>query len=140
MPELIFDVSLGEIFVVRVAGAVLDRAVMGTLEYGVGHLHTPLLVVMGHTGCGAMAAAASAPEGTGDGSGDGLTYLVDELRPSVAGSSTEDPLHRYLRTTVDRLSGNPAVRSSKYEGVMIVGAIYDLSTGEVSVLDAINGK
>src|SRR5690349_24234790 len=56
-PELVFDAGFGELFVVRVAGNVLGPSILGTLQYAATHLHTPLFVVMGHDGCGAVGAA-----------------------------------------------------------------------------------
>ncbi len=56
-PELVFDAAFGELFVVRVAGNVLGPSIMGTLQYAAAHLHTPLFVVLGHEGCGAVEAA-----------------------------------------------------------------------------------
>src|SRR5438045_9721194 len=59
-PELIFDAGFGELFIVRVAGNVLGPSILGTLQYAATHLHTPLFVVMGHEGCGAVKAAIAA--------------------------------------------------------------------------------
>src|SRR6188474_120842 len=61
-PELVFDAGFGELFIVRVAGNVVSAEIMGTLQYAGVHLHTPLFVVMGHRGCGAVGAALEAKE------------------------------------------------------------------------------
>src|SRR3982750_3705257 len=77
-PELIFDAGFGELFIVRVAGNVISPEVMGTLQYAGVHLRTPLFVVLGHEGCGAVAAALGAQRGAG-----GLPIL-----PALRGCST----------------------------------------------------
>jgi carbonic anhydrase len=76
--EYIFDAGLGDIFVVRVAGNVADVDEIGTIEYGAGHLKTPLLVVMGHSGCGAVTAVATGAE-----VGGSIPQLVDNIIPAV---------------------------------------------------------
>src|SRR5438105_3680928 len=65
-PELLFDAGLGELFVLRVAGNIADPAVVGSIEYAVEHLHTPLIVVLGHESCGAVAAALDGAKLPGD--------------------------------------------------------------------------
>src|SRR5438105_3479472 len=65
-PELVFDAGLGELFVLRVAGNIADPAVVGSIEYAVEHLHTPLIVVLGHESCGAVAAALDGAKLPGD--------------------------------------------------------------------------
>eukprot|EP01123_Difflugia_compressa_P014794 TRINITY_DN800_c0_g1_i1.p1 TRINITY_DN800_c0_g1~~TRINITY_DN800_c0_g1_i1.p1 ORF type:complete len:273 (-),score=68.32 TRINITY_DN800_c0_g1_i1:26-811(-) len=77
-PEIIFGEGLGLLFVVRVAGNVIEPATLGTIEYGVQHLGTPLLVIMGHEKCGAVIAAAGATEYTG-----GIGKLLAEIKPSI---------------------------------------------------------
>ena len=66
-PELVFDQGFGELFVIRVAGNIVSTDVLGSLQYAVRHLHTPLVVVMGHESCGAVTAAVDALEGRGAG-------------------------------------------------------------------------
>ncbi len=81
-PELVFDRGLGDLFVIRTAGQVLDSAVMGSLEYGAYELEIPLLVVMGHTKCGAMKATIETLESGGKAEGS-IEYLVEALAPAA---------------------------------------------------------
>ena len=87
-PELIFDQGLGDIFVIRVAGNVMDPVVLGSVEYGVEHLHTPLLVILGHQCCGAVTAAT---EGGAEGN---IESIMTEIEPAVeiASSTRSDPV------------------------------------------------
>jgi carbonic anhydrase len=84
-PELIFDQGLGDLFVIRVAGNVLDDVVLGSVEYSVIHLGVPLVMVLGHEHCGAVAAtvAALAGETSDDDKGTRIGALVDLIRPSI---------------------------------------------------------
>jgi carbonic anhydrase len=77
-PEILFDQALGDIFVVRVAGNVLDPVAMGSVEYGAEHLGCPLLVVMGHENCGAVKATVDGGEAPGS-----ISAIVDKIKPSV---------------------------------------------------------
>ena len=81
-PELIFDRGLGDLFVIRTAGNVIDSAVMGSLEYGAYELEIPLLLVLGHRSCGAVKAAAEAVK-NGSKSEGSIAFLVDALRPAL---------------------------------------------------------
>src|SRR2546421_4904043 len=77
-PELVFDQGLGDIFVLRVAGNIADRSVIGSIEYAVEHLHTPLIVVLGHESCGAVQAALEGKSLPGD-----LGWLVQQVHVGV---------------------------------------------------------
>ncbi len=79
-PELIFDQRLGDLFVVRVAGNVIDMSSLASLEYGVGYLHTPLLVILGHQNCGAIQAAVKQYPEKGT---DNVGKLLDKIYPAV---------------------------------------------------------
>jgi carbonic anhydrase len=140
--ELVFDQGVGDLFVVRVAGNVCAVDETGSIEYGVGHLGTPLLVVLGHEKCGAVTAVAIEAELEGS-----IPQLVEQIRPAVAEAQRmhpglkSDALVRFaLRANVIqsieelfRRSGTTRrlVREGK---VVIVGAVYDLETGEVTWL------
>jgi carbonic anhydrase len=78
-PDIIFDQGLGDLFPVRVAGNIVDDAVLGSLEYAVEHLQCPLIVVLGHEGCGAVTAAVNGGE-----PGTHITFLVDAIAPALA--------------------------------------------------------
>lgn len=142
-PEFIFDRGIGELFVVRVAGNVADTDEIGTIEYGVGHLHTPLLVVLGHSNCGAVKAVLEDAE-----VGGSIPDLVDNVAPAVYraknmlhGSSVEAILKRAVAENVYEAIKSLRVRSEEVrhlekEGALkIQGAIYDLETGHVSWLE-----
>ncbi|MFO0836366.1 MAG: carbonic anhydrase [Phycisphaerales bacterium] len=137
--ERLFDRGVGDVFVVRVAGNVAGDSETGTIEYGVGHLKTPLLVVMGHTKCGAVAAAASGAEVHGH-----VADLVSQITPAVDRAKRANPnltgadlaaasVKENVWQTVFQLFKNSpefleAVQSGKLK---VVGAVCDISTGKV---------
>lgn len=140
--ELPFDQGIGDIFVIRVAGNVCDVDEAGSIEYGVDHLHTPLLVVLGHTDCGAVTAVTTGAEVRGN-----IPPLVDNIKPAVDQAQKEYPdLHGkdlvphaitanvwqsiselFERSKVTRR----LVRSGK---LTVTGAIYHLDDGKVEWL------
>jgi len=85
-PEFIFDQGIGDLFSIRVAGAVADTDEIGTIEYGVGHLKTPLLIVLGHTKCGAVKAVCEGAEVS-----QNIKWLVDNIVPAVNRARTLHP-------------------------------------------------
>jgi carbonic anhydrase len=139
-PEIVFDVGLGELFVVRVAGNLATPTVVASLELAAGELGCPLLVVLGHTGCGAVTTAlegASDPPGT-------VGHLCREIAPSVAeaasrhGSATVDTVVRCnVQRQVESLRrGSPVLGRHASDGhLVIAGAVYDLGNGKVSFLE-----
>jgi carbonic anhydrase len=143
-PELIFDAGLGELFVIRVAGNVLSVEVAGSMQYAVSHLRTPLIVVLGHDGCGAIHAALEAKfESVQHCSRiqllvDGILPVLDGLNarlspPELLGRAVE----ANVRWAVRRIRESPEGRAQQAEGrVKVVGAIYDIDTGRVRFLDA----
>jgi carbonic anhydrase len=142
-PELLFGAGLGELFVVRVAGNVLSPEVAGSLQYAGVHLRTPLLVVLGHQGCGAIKAAlATKFKGTQDRSR--IQLLVDGLLPALAGvDATAEPatqlaqaVEANVRWTLRTILESPEGQARMAEGRMkVVGAIYEIATGRVRFLD-----
>lgn len=141
-PELVFDARLGELFVVRVAGNVLSGEVAGSLQYAGAHLHTPLFVVLGHEGCGAVGAAmASKYEGVEQRSR--IQILVDSILPAL---SDIDPrlapavrlaqaVESNVRWTVRQIRDSPEGQARLQEGrVRLVGAVYDIESGRVRFL------
>ncbi len=139
-PEWIFDQPLGEVFVVRTAGNLVDPIALGSIEYAVEHLHAKLLVVMGHDKCGAVDAALSGAEMPTD----NLKALVAKIRPglptSKSGASAEATLQAAVeanvrRSAMDCIVGSPIVREHTVKGSLaVVQAVYHLSTGEVEEL------
>lgn len=138
-PETIFNAGLGELFVVRTAGQAVDKAVLASLEYAVEHLHTPLLVVMGHDSCGAVKATLEADPG-GASMGPNLDYLVKSIRPAFDRLTTPADVE-HLREAIlanveqvvnDLVDHSEIVREAMGKGrVQVVGAYYELSTGRV---------
>ena len=128
IPEQIFNAAIGDLFVIRVAGNVLDNHQLGSIEYAAGHLHCQHIIVLGHTGCGAVAAALS-------GGGDGfIRYITDDILAAVG--TERDPnkacclnvMHATERLKKE-FSAHPEVGEA-----VIEGAVYDIQTGEVKWL------
>jgi carbonic anhydrase len=142
-PELVFDAGFGELFVVRVAGNVLGPSILGTLQYAGSHLQTPLFVVLGHEGCGAVSAAiASKSHGVQQKSRiaellENILPALDHLDPALAPKALlEAGVEANVRRTVHELLETPEGRARTAQGVMkLVGAVYQLDTGHVRFLD-----
>lgn len=141
-PEIVFDAGLGELFVVRVAGNVLSAEVAGSLQYAGLHLGTPLFLVMGHEGCGAVQATLDTlVRGTQHHSH--IAALVESIMPGLGGLDVWLPRHELLsqaveanvRWTMHQIERTPAASASLATGRMaLVGAIYELETGRVRFL------
>jgi len=142
--EIVFDAGFGELFIVRLAGNVLSPEVAGTLQFAAVHLNTPLFVVLGHEGCGAVRAALD-------------LHLHDVRQPSLIeallqnilpGLGAIDPLlppaeqlraavEANVRHTVRRILDIPEARASQADGVLkLVGAVFEITTGRVRILDS----
>lgn len=142
-PELVFDAGFGELFVVRVAGNVLGRSILGTLQYAGTHLHTPLFVVLGHDGCGAVKAAiASKFHGVTQKSR--IEVLLENILPALDGlDGTQSPeallrsaVEANVRHTVRELLETPEAKARLANSEMkLVGAVYDLESGRVRFLE-----
>lgn len=139
--EHVFDQGLGDIFVVRVAGNIVEKTTLGSIEYGAEHLHAPLLVILGHTQCGAVKATLEAkgkPEGN-------IGAILKKIMPAVetakkANKGPEDTLNLAISENVKNV--HKEVTKSKiiselvHEGKLkIVGAVYDLGTGKVNMVE-----
>jgi carbonic anhydrase len=142
-PELIFDAGLGELFIIRVAGNVLSPEIAGSLQYAWRHLHTPLFVVLGHTNCGAVAAAIDVRlRGTRQHSRiqllvecilPGLEDLDPQLTPEAM---LAQAVESNVRWTMRQILETPEGRERQVEGkVKLVGAIYEIETGLVRFLE-----
>ena len=123
--EQIFHAAIGDLFVIRVAGNVLDNHQLGSIEYAAGHLHCQHIIVLGHTGCGAVAAALS-------GGGDGfIRYITDEILEAVGNERDPDKacclnVEHAVKRLKTEFSEHPEIGE-----VDIEGAVYDIRTGEV---------
>jgi carbonic anhydrase len=142
-PELVFDASFGELFVIRVAGNVLGPSILGTLQYAATHLHPPLFVVMGHAGCGAVKAAI-ASYFHGAGQKTRIALLLESIVPALEGLDASQPEEALLRSgveanvrhTVQALRETPEGKARMAEGRMkLVGAVYELESGRVRFLE-----
>ena len=128
VPERIFHSSMGDLFVIRVAGNVLDNHQIGSIEYAAGHLKCEYILVLGHTGCGAIAAALS-------GGGDGfIKYITDDIIEAIGDERNPDKACGLnVRHAVERLrrefEGHPEIGKA-----VIEGAVYDIKSGEVKWL------
>lgn len=136
-PEQVFDASLGELFVIRVAGNVTPREVVASADYAVGHLGCPVVVVMGHTKCGAVAAALADSDFN-----EPLNSLVDEIRPSVdachlKGYGSDDLYEGAIKENAragaaELVAGSRAIEQAISAGTCVVlSAVYDIESGEV---------
>lgn len=138
-PELAFDQGLGDLFVIRTAGQVVDRAVLGTIQYGVAELRVPLVIVLGHTGCGAVKAALAAHRGAAP-TGTAIDALVAAIAPAAVGvDSADDPLTAAVEANVahvvGQLRGAPMLAGAIEAGTLdVCGAIYDLFSGRTTLL------
>jgi len=140
-PELIFDANFGELFIVRVAGNVISPEVMGSLQYAGAHLLTPLFVVLGHAGCGAVKAALEYKL-KGVQLRSRIQILVNNILPGLpefdAQSSQEERLasaiEANVRWSMHQLLETPEGQNGLKMGVKLVGAVYDITTGQVRFL------
>ena len=137
-PELVFDQTLGDLFVVRTAGNIVDPIALGSIEYAADHLHARLLVVLGHSSCGAVRAAA----GSDDMPSASLQAIVDRIRPVVQRLEPcfegEELIDRSIvanarQSAQDVLAGSALLREEVAKGELkVVSAVYDLRTGAVT--------
>lgn len=127
VPEHMFSAGLGELFVVRTAGNVVDDVVAGSVAYAVDHLGTRLVVVLGHTGCGAVGA-------TLDGGHHGSADAVMSLIASAIGDERDAlrACEANVHAGMSRLRDVPEIAHfAQVDGLLVVGAVYDTATGEV---------
>lgn len=137
--ELVLDQGIGDLFIIRVAGNVANTDELGSIEYGVDHLHTPLLVVMGHTGCGACTAVATGARVHGH-----IPALVAPIEDAVKAVRARDHklagdelvaavvIENVWQSIEDILRDSPDTRQHVASGKLkIIGAVYDIKSGEV---------
>jgi carbonic anhydrase len=135
-PEIIFDQGLGDLFTVRVAGNVAGVNELASIEYAVEHLHSPLLVVMGHQKCGAVSAAVEGGEADGH-----LPDLIKAIQPAVdkakgmPGDAIENAVRNNVEMVVKQVPSQPVLAPFVKQGKLrVVGAVYSLDTGRVTWL------
>ena len=135
-PELIFDQGLGDLFVVRVAGNILDDVVLGSIEYAASHLRTSLVMILGHSRCGAIEAAAARGS-----MGGHLPCLTEAIQPSLdevkdkPGNLINNAAKANAKIIGQKLLSEPILAARLNTGKLsVVAAFYDLDTGVVEVI------
>ena len=141
-PELLFDQAPGELFVTRVAGNFVNDDGLASLEYGVKFLGIPLIMVLGHSGCGAVDATIKVVQDNVELPGH-LPGLVDALRPGIKAAIASNPKDLLAAATVENVRHNvkrlqtadPIVSKLVADGkVKVVGGVYDIATGKVNMV------
>jgi carbonic anhydrase len=138
-PEIVFDQGLGDLFVVRVAGNVIDDHGLGSIEYAVDHLGARLIVVLGHQSCGAVKAAKETIAAKSKAPGH-IQSLVTAIKPVVEATAKDD-LDTTVKANVKHVvqalrSATPILKAKVDSGeVQVIGGYYSLDTGDVSLLD-----
>jgi carbonic anhydrase len=140
-PEIVFDTGIGDLAVTRTGAQVLDAGiVLGTIEFTAGHLHTPLILVMGHQRCGAVKAAIQTIESGGTAPGH-IRAVVDALRPAYhaaldePGDQLDNTIRAQTKLTVERLCRDRLLKELiQRRELAIAGAYYSLDTGAVSII------
>jgi carbonic anhydrase len=136
-PEHIFNVGLGDLFVIRTAGQVIDRSILATVEYGAEHLHIPLLLVMGHESCGAVKAAAGPAGPSVSANFDYLLKAIQAARRTPPLQEDRDELKSLVLANVEEvingtMAKSPLLRHMVDEGRLeVVGGYYELVSGRV---------
>ena len=146
--ERIFDMGVMDIFVIRVAGNVVKTDEAGSIEYGLAHVHTPVLVVLGHTQCGAVTAVTQAFLGHAHALERNIPPLVAPIQPAVSRAMSLHPdktgdavipaaiVENVWQGIEDLFMQSPSTRDLHTSGkAKVVGAIYDVGTGKVEWLD-----
>lgn len=134
--EILFDVGLGDLFVIRTAGEILDQAVFGSIEFAIEALGVPLVIVMGHESCGAVKATAEALDG-GEIPGGYQRVLIEKVAPSILearakGLTTTEEFekHHVVATVNQILSRSPEIHEKVENGdIGVVGVRYQLGDG-----------
>lgn len=142
--EIIFDLGLGDAFVVRTAGQVIDDAVLGSLEYSISELKVPLIAILGHDSCGAVTATKGAVE-TGEMPPGFIRDLVERITPSVLTAKrngqedVNDMVVEHVKQTAERLADSSRVISDAIEEgrVAVIGLSYKLGEGQAALVSAI---
>lgn len=148
--ELVFDQGLGDLFVIRVAGNIIAPSLVGSVEFAAARFGTRLVVVLGHTSCGAILATIEELRQPGSSGSRNLQSIVDRVRPSVEGliesgaGRDPDALVRHAVRANIRASANHLRHGSHIleqliedDGLLVVGAEYSLETGEVDFFDGV---
>lgn len=142
-PELIFDVGFGDLFTIRLAGNIIEEDVIGSLQYAVAHLHTRLVIVLGHEGCGAVTATVEEMLNKAE-ELKHIESLIKSIKPGLAKVDLKQDRETLLRAAVEanvrwsmqQLFALPeAKRIVQEKSITLLGAVYELNTGQVRFLD-----
>ena len=136
-PEIIFDQGLGDLFVLRVAGNVVNEMFVGSLEYAVEHLNVSLLMILGHSQCGNVDATIKGGQSPGH-----IGSLVQAIKPALDRLKKQSPgwvnivAKENVKIGVERLRTEDPILTARYEegDIDIVGAFYDIKSGKVSLI------
>ncbi len=148
--EIIFDQGLGDLFVIRVAGNIVAPSQVGSVEFAAEHFGTRLVVVLGHSNCGAVTATVDQIKSSAKESYSNVASIVNRIRPAVTelvisntGDNEEDLLKRAIRSniraSVDHLRHGSRILEdlAMNDGLLVVGAEYSLETGEVDFFEGV---
>lgn len=146
--EIVFDQGLGDLFVIRVAGNIVAPSQVGSVEFAAARFNTRLVVVLGHSQCGAITATLEELQQPTENQSRNLQAIVDRVRPSVEGllatdlamdpvELVEKAVRANIQTSVDHLRhGSPVLEQLiRDDGLLVVGAEYSLDTGVVDFFD-----
>jgi carbonic anhydrase len=138
-PEIVFDQGLGDLFIVRVAGNVINDEGLGSIEYSVDHLGARLILVLGHQRCGAVDAARETIAAKGKAPGH-IQSLVTAIKPAVEATAKDDldaTIKANVKHVVDSLRSSTPILKTKVDSgeVKVIGGYYSLDTGAVTFLD-----
>lgn len=129
IPERIFHAAIGDLFTIRVAGNVIDDHQLGSIEYAAGHLGTNLILVLGHTGCGAVTAAIHHdPDGF-------IKYITDDIKEAI-GDETDDYKAAVLNVkhSIKHIEDSLEIQKDEEQGLVVAGAVYRIEDGTVEFL------
>src|SRR5204862_6288496 len=137
--EIVFDQGLGDLFIVRVAGNVINDEGLGSIEYSVDHLGTRLILVLGHQSCGAVKAARETIAAKGKAPGH-IQSLVTAIKPAVEATAKDDletTIKANVKHVVDTLRASTPILKAKVDSgdVKVIGGYYSLDTGAVTFID-----
>jgi carbonic anhydrase len=143
--EIIFDVGLGDLFVVRNAGQVIAETILGSLEYAVEVLGVPLILVLGHDECGAIRATMNSTEGQPMPKGEFIHNLVERITPTVLAAKAnglneiDEITAVHIKHTIDELIARSTLIAERIESgkLAVVGANYKLALGEIQEIATI---
>ncbi len=131
-PEVIFDQGLGDLFVIRNAGNVVSDEVTGSAEYAVAHLKTPLVVILGHSECGAVKASMQGADDS-----EAIKTIVSRIKPALDLESTENSIKNNIKLQGERLktAGSIIPELLKQGKIEIIGGYYCLTSGQVNFFE-----